>query len=188
MAKYKARFFATPNDFREWLAANHETAVELIVGYHRKGTGKPSMTWPESVDEALCFGWIDGIRRTIDETSYSVRFTPRRKGSVWSAVNIARVKALTEEGRMQAKGLAAFAPVVEGKAKTYSYERRVAGLDEESIKLFRKNKKAWEFFEKQPPGYRKLISWWVTSAKKDETRRARLEKLIAASAEGKRIR
>ena len=188
MATGRPRFFATPGKFREWLAANHETAVELIVGYHRKATGKPSMTWPESVDEALCFGWIDGIRRSIDETSYSSRFTPRRKGSVWSAVNVARVKVLTEEGRMQTKGLAAFAAVVEGKAKTYSYEKREAGLDEASKARFQKNAKAWAFFEKQPPGSCKLISWWVTSAKKEETRRTRLEKLIAASAEGKRLR
>ena len=188
MAKGKARFFATSEQFREWLAANHETAAELIVGYHRKGTGKPSMTWPESVDEALCFGWIDGIRRSIDETSYSIRFTPRRKGSVWSAVNISRVKALTEEGRMHPNGLAAFSPVVEGKAKTYSYQLLAAELDEASKTLFQKNTRAWTFFQKQPPGYRKLISWWVTSAKKVETRRTRLEKLIAASAEGKRLR
>ena len=188
MAKGKPRFFATPEKFREWLSANHETAVELIVGYHRVGTDRPSMTWPESVDEALCFGWIDGIRRTIDETSYSIRFTPRRKGSVWSAVNIARVKALTEQGRMHPNGLAAFAAVVEGKAKTYSYERLKAELDDASRKLFQKNAKAWAFFEKQPPGYRKLISWWVTSAKREDTRRSRLEKLIAISAEGKRLR
>jgi uncharacterized protein YdeI (YjbR/CyaY-like superfamily) len=188
LAKGKPRFFATPEKFREWLAANHETAVELIVGYHRKGTGKPSMTWPESVDEALCFGWIDGIRRTIDETSYSIRFTPRRKGSVWSAVNIGRVKVLTEAGRMHANGLAAFAPVAAGRAKTYSYKRLAAELDDECKTRFRKNLKAWSFFEKQPPSYRKLISWWVTSAKKEETRLTRLERLIAASAEGKRLR
>lgn len=188
MASTKPRFFATPKKFREWLAANHETAVELVVRYHRKESGKASMTWPESVDEALCFGWIDGIRRTIDETSYSIRFTPRRKGSVWSAVNVGRIKVLTEEGRMHARGLAAFAVVEEGKAKIYSYENRAAELDEAGQKLFRKNAKAWSFFEKQPPSYRKVISWWVTSAKKEETRISRLERLIAASADGKRLR
>ena len=146
------------------------------------------MTWPESVDEALCVGWIDGIRKSMDAESYMIRFTPRRRGSIWSAVNIGRVKALTNEKRMRPAGLNAFADRRENRSGIYSYEQRTEQLPEPFAGLLRGNKKAWEFFQAQPPSYRKTIGWWVVSAKQDETRRKRLEKLIAESAAGRRLR
>jgi uncharacterized protein YdeI (YjbR/CyaY-like superfamily) len=181
-------FFATPADFGRWLGKNHATARELWVGFYRKHTGRASITWPESVDEALCVGWIDGIRKGIDAESYMIRFTPRRRGSIWSAVNIGRVEALTRENRVLPAGLAAFALRVENKSGIYAYEQRSEQLPEPYAGLLRGNRKAWEFFQAQPPGYRKTIGWWVVSAKRDETRRKRLEKLIAESAAGRRLR
>ncbi len=184
----QATFFATPKDFRAGLRKNHATAPELWVGFHKKHTGRPSITWPGSVDEALCVGWIDGLRRTIDEDTYQIRFTPRRRGSNWSVVNIERVKVLTNEKRIQPAGLAAFAARVENKSGIYAYEQRSENLPEPDASLLRKNTAAWKFFQAQPPSYRKTIGWWVTSAKQAETRRRRLEKLIAASAAGRRLR
>jgi uncharacterized protein YdeI (YjbR/CyaY-like superfamily) len=183
----KPRFFRTPADFRKWLKQNHATAPELWVGFYKKDSGKPSIIWPESVDEALCFGWIDGIRKTIDAVSYQIRFTPRRVTSVWSAVNIKRVAVLTAESRMQPAGLKAFAARRENKSGIYSYEQRRAQLEEPYQRMLKKNKAAWDFFQAQPPWYRKQIGWWVVSAKKEETRLQRLEKLIATSARGKRL-
>lgn len=183
----KVTFFRTPSDFRKWLKQNRVTAPELWVGYYKKGSGKPTITWPESVDEALCFGWIDGIRQRVDELSYKIRFTPRRKTSVWSAINIKRVEVLTAEGRMQPVGLKAFEARRENKSGIYAYEQRRAQLEEPYGGMLRKNKAAWNFFETQAPWYRKQISWWVVSAKKEETRRARLQKLIEQSARGKRL-
>jgi uncharacterized protein YdeI (YjbR/CyaY-like superfamily) len=184
-----ATFFPTPRDFRAWLKAHHAEAGELLVGYYKKESGRPSLTWPESVDEALSFGWIDGVRRRIDDVSYSIRFTPRRKGSTWSAINIRRVAVLTKEGRMHAAGLAAFSRRSKKKSGIYSYEQRdQARLDPPHEKQFKANKKAWAFFQAQPPGYRQLAIYWIVSAKKDETRRARLGTLIEASAEKRRIR
>jgi uncharacterized protein YdeI (YjbR/CyaY-like superfamily) len=183
----KIEFFATPADFRKWLEQNHQTAKELLVGYYKKGSGRPSMTWPESVDEALCFGWIDGIRRNVDEESYSIRFTPRRASSTWSAVNIGRVKELSEKGLMQPAGLAAFAARKESKSGIYSYEQRSAELVEPYAKKFRENKAAWELYQAQPASYRKAANWWVLSAKKEETRQKRLETLIEISAQGRRL-
>lgn len=180
-------FFATPAKFRAWLKKHHASATELLVGFHRVDSGKPSLTWPQSVDEALCFGWIDGVRKRRDEQSYTIRFTPRRKGSIWSTINIGRVEVLTAEGRMQPAGLAAYAARRADRSEVYAYEQRSAELGEASARIFRKNRKAWAFFESQPPFYRKRACWWVESAKKEETRLARLEKLIALSAEGKRI-
>ncbi|MEO7723323.1 MAG: YdeI/OmpD-associated family protein [Chthoniobacterales bacterium] len=184
----EATFFATPEDLRGWLRKNHAFARELWVGFYKKHTGRPSITWPESVDEALCVGWIDGIRKTIDEESYQIRFTARRRGSIWSAVNIRRVEVLTQEKRMGPTGLAAFAGRIENKSCIYAYEQRSEKLSEPYAGLFRKNKAAWKFFKAQPPSYRKTIGWWVESAKQEETRRKRLAKLIAASAEGRRLR
>ncbi len=143
--------------------------------------------WPESVDEALCVGWIDGIRKRIDEASYMIRFTPRRRGSIWSAVNIKRVEMLTNEQRMQPAGLAAFAARVENKSGIYSYEQRSEQLPELCASTLRKNPAAWKFFQAQPPSYRKAIGWWVVSAKKEETRRQRLQKLIARAARRERL-
>ena len=181
------RFFKTPADFRHWLQRHHATTDELLVGYYKRNSGTPSITWPESVDEALCFGWIDGVRRRLDEERYTIRFTPRRKGSTWSAVNIARVAALTEQGRMQPAGLAAFEARREDRSTLYSYERRPTDLGEPYAGLMKKNARAWRFFSEQPPSYRKVVTWWIVSAKREETRLRRLEKLVAFSAKGERI-
>jgi uncharacterized protein YdeI (YjbR/CyaY-like superfamily) len=184
----KPRFFKTQADFRAWLEKNHATKTELLVGFHKKSSGKPSITWPESVDAALCFGWIDGVRRTIDETSYTIRFTPRRRGSNWSVVNIARAKALIRAGLMTPAGLAEFERRSEEKARSYSYEREHAELGAEYEGIFRKNEKAWQFFTSRPPSYRKAVTWWVISAKKEETRRRRLDALIDDSGSGRLVR
>ncbi len=177
-------FFATPLALRKWFAKNHESATELWVGFYKRDTGKPSITWPESVDEALCVGWIDGIRKSLGDESYMIRFTPRRPGSVWSAVNIKRIAVLEKEGRMLAAGREAFGKRREYRSAIYSYEQRPQELPEPYASRFSKNKKAWSFFQAQIPSYRKTITWWVLSAKKEETRRQRLDALIAMSARG----
>ena len=183
----KAVYFRSAAEFRKWLGAHHATTTELLVGYHRKGSGTPSMTWPESVDEALCFGWIDGVRKRVDETRYTIRFTPRRKGSNWSLINVNRVKDLIARKRMKPAGLAAFAARVTRKTGLYTYENRPVELAEEYARALRRVAGAWAFFQAQPPSYRKLANWWITSAKKEETRQKRLARLIADSARGKRI-
>jgi uncharacterized protein YdeI (YjbR/CyaY-like superfamily) len=183
----KPKFFKTPSDFREWLAAHHANSKELLVGFYKKDSGKPSITWPESVDEALCFGWIDGIRRRIDDESYSIRFSPRRTSSTWSAINIARAKELSGEGRMAPAGAKAFAARKENRSGIYSYEQRSAELIEPYAGKLRRNKAAAKFFASQPPSYRKAANWWVVSAKQEETRLRRLEQLIALSAAGQTI-
>jgi uncharacterized protein YdeI (YjbR/CyaY-like superfamily) len=183
----KPEFFQTPADFRNWLGKNHATATELWVGFYTKDSGKPSITWPESVGQALCFGWIDGIRKRVDEISYQIRFTPWRRGSIWSAINIKRAKELVRQKQMRPTGLKAFAARIENKSGVYSYEQRKTDLEEPYAKLLKKNKAASNFFEKQPPSYRKMIGWWIVSAKKEETRIARLAKLISESAQGKRL-
>ena len=185
----KPTFFATPADFRKWFEKNHDTAPELLVGFYKKGSGRPSITWPESVDEALCFGWIDGIRRSIDAESYSIRFTPRRARSIWSNVNTKRVAELTKQGRMHATGLKAFAARDPKRSGIYLFEQRQRDmtLDPALEAQFRKNKKAWKFFEAQPPGYRRIGSLYVMSAKKEETRLKRLATLMKESAAGRRI-
>ena len=180
-------YFRSAADFRKWLAAHHAKETELLVGFHKKGSGTPSMTWPESVDEALCFGWIDGVRKRVDEERYTIRFTPRRTRSNWSLINVNRVKELIALERMNPPGLAAFEARVAKKTGIYAYENRPTELDEACARALRKNRKAWEFFQAQPPSYRKRASWWITSAAKDETRQKRLAKLIALSAAGKRI-
>jgi len=181
-------FFATPDEFRAWLEAHHGTETELVVGFHKKGSGRPSITWPESVDQALCFGWIDGIRRSLDEESYTIRFTPRKPRSTWSAVNINRARELIDEGLMRPAGLAAFEARADDRSAIYSYEQRhSAVLPPEMEERFRANRAAWRFFEAQPPSYRKTAIYWVTSAKKVETRQKRLTTLIEDSANGRRI-
>jgi uncharacterized protein YdeI (YjbR/CyaY-like superfamily) len=180
-------FFATSADLRAWLKANHATAAEVLVGFHRKGSGRPSITWPEAVDEALCVGWIDGVRRSLDETSYTIRFTPRRKGSIWSAVNIGRVAALREAGLMQPSGEAAFEARKDAKSAIYAYERPPARLDAEAEASFRASGAAWDWFHAQAPSYRRTATYWVTSAKRPETRARRLATLIEDSAAGRRI-
>lgn len=181
------RFFQTPAKFGAWLEKNHESATELWVGFYRKDSGKRSITWPESVDEALRFGWIDGIRKTVDDVSYVIRFTPRKPTSVWSRVNIAKVEALIAANRMAPAGLAAYARRTPERSGIYSFEREHATFDAECERAFRRNKVAWKFFEAQPPGYRRLATFYVTSAKKQETRARRLAALIECSAKGQRI-
>jgi uncharacterized protein YdeI (YjbR/CyaY-like superfamily) len=183
----KAKFFRAPSDFRAWLEKNHATATELLVGFYKKGSGKPSITWPESVGEALCFGWIDGVRRRVDDESYTIRFSPRRPRSIWSAVNIKMARELVDGGRMQAAGLKAFEARQEYRSGIYSYEQRQPRFDEPYASKLRKNKTAWAFFQAQPAGYRKMVCWHVVSAKKEETRLQRLEKLMEASAQGRRL-
>jgi uncharacterized protein YdeI (YjbR/CyaY-like superfamily) len=180
-------FFKSQSDFRKWLEKHHSTEKELLVGYYKKSSGRPSITWPESVDEALCFGWIDGIRRTIDEISYTIRFTPRKPSSTWSAININRAQELVDQGLMRPAGLKAFQARKEYKSGIYSYEQRSDKLPEPYEKRLKQNKSAWSFLQAQPPGYRKTAGWWVVSAKREETRLTRLKKLIEESAQGRRI-
>ncbi len=183
----KPTYFRSPSEFREWLEQHHDKADELLVGYHKKGSGKPSMTWPESVDEALCFGWIDGIRKSIDEARYTIRFTPRKRGSVWSSVNIKRAEALIKQGLMRPAGLKAYQARKENKSGIYSYEQRSVELPEPYDRLLKANEAAWSFVQTQPASYRKAVCWWIVSAKKEETRLRRLEKLTAYSAQGQRL-
>jgi uncharacterized protein YdeI (YjbR/CyaY-like superfamily) len=182
-------YFATPAQFRSWLEAHHETEPELLVGFHKKATGVPSITWPESVDEALCFGWIDGVRRTIDDDRYTIRFTPRRRGSNWSAVNVKKVAQLTRQGRMQPVGLRAYEARSESRTGVYSFEQsREPHLTEEQERTFRADAEAWTFFSCAPPSYRRAATWWVISAKHEATRERRLGQLIEDSRAGRRIK
>ena len=183
----KPHFFATPEKFRNWLEKNHDKESGLLVGFFRRDSGRPSMTWSESVDAAISFGWIDGVRKRFDHISYTIRFSRRRSRSVWSAINIAKAKELIRRGLMHAAGLAAFERRDEKKSAIYSYERAAASFSAADEKRFRANKKAWKFFSEQPPGYRKIMTYYVVSPKKAETRAKRLEKLIDASAKGKRL-
>ncbi|HXW03656.1 MAG TPA: YdeI/OmpD-associated family protein, partial [Vicinamibacterales bacterium] len=183
----KPRFFATAADLRAWFDRHAESARELWVGYYKRSTGRRSVTWSESVDEALCVGWIDGIRRSLDAARYVNRFTPRRKGSVWSAVNIRKAEQLIREGRMRAAGLAAFEARRENRSGIYSYEQRRDRLEPPYEGLLRKQKAAWVFFQSQPASYRKAVGWWVVSAKREETRLRRLEQLIDDSTQGRRV-
>jgi uncharacterized protein YdeI (YjbR/CyaY-like superfamily) len=184
-----ATFFATPKEWRRWLEKHHATASELSVGFYKKGSGRPSITWPEAVDEALCFGWIDGVRRTIDDESYRIRFTPRRPRSIWSAVNVKRVAALTAEGRMAEAGLRAFKARTEARTAIYSFEQKSEPtLSPADAKRLRANAAAWRFFAAQPPSYRRPATWWVVSAKQAATRERRLATLISDSAAGRRIK
>lgn len=179
-------FFATEAAFRRWLAANHEKKDELLVGFWKKGTGKPSIDWPQARDQALCFGWIDGIRRSVDEESYTIRFTPRRRGSIWSTVNVGRYEALTAAGQMTSAGVRAYE---ENKARSgvYAYERETASLAAEEETEFRRHPAAWTFWEKTPPGRRRTLLHWVTSAKRPETRAKRLAELIEGCAAGRKM-
>jgi uncharacterized protein YdeI (YjbR/CyaY-like superfamily) len=182
------RFFDRPQAFRAWLEKNGMNTESLLVGFHRVHTRKPCMTWPESVDEALCFGWIDGVRTSLGDDAYTVRFSPRREGSIWSAINIAKASVLRTRGRMRPAGLEAFAKRTERKSVVYSYEQRgIAVLTPAERRLFRSEKTAWSFFQATSPGYRKVILHWITTAKRAETRERRLAKLIDASGRGRRL-
>jgi uncharacterized protein YdeI (YjbR/CyaY-like superfamily) len=181
-------FFATPADFRTWLERHHESQSELIVGFHKRGSGRPSIGWPDAVGQALCFGWIDGVRRRINDSSYSIRFTPRKARSTWSAVNIKRMKELVEEGLVAPAGLAAFERRADDRTAIYSYEqRKAARLEPDQERRLRTDERAWAFFEAQPPSYRRAAIHWVTSAKKPETRERRLTQLIECSAAGRTV-
>ena len=180
-------FFRKPADFRAWLDRNHERVSELWVGFYKRDSGKPSITWPESVDEALCVGWIDGIRKSIDDVSYVIRFTPRKPVSIWSDVNIAKVKQLIEQGRMRPAGIAAWERRDEKQSGIYAFERKAATFSAEALQQFKVHETAWRFFEAQPPGYRRLAAHYVSSAKREDTRVRRLAVLIERSARGERI-
>ena len=179
-------FFPTEADFRRWLAANHETAPELLVGFWKKGSGKPSIDWPQARDQALCFGWIDGLRKSLGEDAYTIRFTPRRKGSIWSKVNVERFEELKAAGQMTAAGEAAYERD-KHRSGVYSYEKPLASLSPEEEAMFRVNKRAWADWEARPAGYRRSALGWVTGAKRAETRAKRLAELIEVSAEGRRL-
>jgi uncharacterized protein YdeI (YjbR/CyaY-like superfamily) len=187
MKKSTPSFFKNQSSFHKWLEKNHDKFSELTVGFYKVNSEKLSFTYKEALDEALCFGWIDGIRKSIDEESYTIRFTPRNPKSIWSAVNIKRIKELKELGLMQSAGLKVFEQRDVRKSNLYSFERENVKLTDIYEKQFRKNKKAWSFFEAQPPSYRKPAMWWVMSAKQEETRLKRLETLIADSEKGLRI-
>ena len=185
----KPIFFPSPAAWRAWLEEHHAETEELWVGFYKKSSGKPSITWPESVDGALCFGWIDGVRKSVDEISYVIRFTPRRARSIWSAVNIKRLGELTKQELMHPAGLKAFERRTGNRSEIYSYEQRKgAKLSAAYEKQFRANKKAWDFFRAQPPSYQRTANWWVISAKKEETRSRRLARLIKDSEQQRSIR
>ena len=177
-------FFASQSDFRKWLQKNHKKESEVLVGFYKVGSGKPSMTWSQSVDEALCFGWIDGVRKSIDNDSYQIRFTPRKPGSNWSAVNIKKIEELTKKGLMQPAGHAAFEKRIESKSGIYSFEKEETELTPDFKKQFKANKKAWEYFQTLAPSYRKISTHWVMSAKQESTRKKRLNQLITDSKVG----
>jgi len=183
----KPKFFRTPAAFRAWLQRHHGSAAELLVGFYKRGAGTPSITWPEAVDEALCYGWIDGIRRRLDERCYTIRFTPRRPGSIWSAVNIRRARALATEGRMAAAGHKAFEARRPNRSGRYSYEQRPRRLVAPYAGMLSRNAAARKFFLAQIPSYRRAATWWVLSAKKEETRLKRARTLIELSARDKQI-
>ncbi len=174
-------YFRSPADFGRWLDKNHARRTELWVGYYKKETGRPSLTWSESVDEALCFGWIDGVRKSVDSRRYTMRFTPRRPGSNWSAINIRKVKALIAFGRMRPAGLAAFRARRSERSGVYSFEQAAPKLPAAYERILRKNAAAWAFFRTRTDWYRRMTSWWIVSAKREETRRRRLDVLITSS-------
>jgi uncharacterized protein YdeI (YjbR/CyaY-like superfamily) len=188
LAQVKPTFFAKPAELRDWLERNHATANELLIGFYKRGSGKPSITWQELVDEELCYGWIDGVRKGIDDISYANRITPRTPRSTWSAINIARAKELIRLGRMRPAGLKAFERRTDERSAIYSYEQRKnARLDPAAERSFRGKRKAWTFFEAQPASYRRAAIWWVISAKREETRQKRLATLIGDSQNGRTI-
>lgn len=180
------KFFTTPEKFRQWLEKNHDRAGELLLGFHKKDSGKKSITYGQALDEALCFGWIDGVRKSLNETSYTIRFTPRKPKSIWSLVNVNHVERLKKEGRMAEPGLRAYALRDPERTGIYAFENRPREFSPEFESKFRANKKAWEFFQSEPPSIRKVCIFWVMSAKKEETRVRRLEQLIESSAQGLR--
>jgi uncharacterized protein YdeI (YjbR/CyaY-like superfamily) len=183
----KPTYFPTPADFRTWLTENHAHHTELFVGFHKKASNKPSITYPEAVDQALCFGWIDGVRKSVSSTSYIVRFTPRKPKSYWSKINTKRANELIQQGLMQPPGAKVFAARDQATTKRYSFEREAAQLTPAYAKQFRSNAKAWTFFRSQAPYYQRVATFWVVSAKQEATRQRRLQTLIATSAQSRRL-
>jgi uncharacterized protein YdeI (YjbR/CyaY-like superfamily) len=183
----KPIFFSSPAEFRKWLTANHTKATELLVGFHKVGSGKPSLTWPQAVDEALCYGWIDSVGKSLGAHSYTIRFTPRRPRSFWSNKNIASATRLTKAGRMRAAGRKAFAARTDERSGAYSFEKEEIVFDALLAKRFRASRAAWDFFGAQPPGYQKTMRHWVMSAKHEETRIKRLSRIIEMSAKKQRV-
>jgi uncharacterized protein YdeI (YjbR/CyaY-like superfamily) len=183
----KVKFFKSSSQFRTWLEKNHGNTPELWLGFYKRSSGKGGITYREALDQALCFGWIDGVRKGLDDVSYTTRFTPRRRNSNWSLVNIERVRYLQERGLMMPAGLKAFDERDEAKARSYSYEQRFPKLDRASQTKFKANPKAWEFFQSQPESYKRTATWWVMSAKRQETRSKRLATLIDDSKRELRI-
>ena len=181
------KFFATPAKWRAWLEKNHAKVTELWVGFYKKDSGRPSITWPESVDQALCFGWIDGLRKSLGDESYMIRFTPRKPTSIWSAINIRRATELAADGQMAPAGEKAFAARSENRSGIYSYEQRTSEMPPEFEGPLKANAAAWKFWRAQTPGYRKVVGWWIVSAKQDVTRQRRLARLIEDSANGRTI-
>ena len=181
------KFFPTQDDFRKWLKKHHSKESELLVGFYKKASGMPSMTWSESVDQALCFGWIDSIRKSIDEKRYSIRFTPRKPTSIWSAVNIRKVGVLKKKGLMYEAGLIAFGLRKKDKSRIYSFESEIKELPIDFLRRFQQHAGAWSFFLAQPASYRKVAMHWILSAKQESTQMARLEKVILASGKGIRL-
>ena len=181
-------FFGDAAALRRWFAGYAHTEKVLVAGLMKKGTGVASITWQESVDEALCVGWIDGVRHRVDDKSYKIRFTPRRPGSHWSNINIRRMAALRKAGRMKAAGLKAFAARSHAKSGRASYEqKKPARLSPQDVKFFKRNSIAWKYYDALPPGYRHTVTWWVTSARKPETRKKRLQRLVESCAKGRRL-
>jgi len=180
-------FFKTPSTFRKWLQRHHSAKNELWVGFYKVGSGHQSITWPESVDEALCVGWIDGVRKRIDDGAYAIRFSPRKPGSSWSTKNIRRMHELIAQGRANDAGIAAFEARRENRSGVYSYESRPTEFEDRYALRFRSNTRAWEYFHEQPPSYRRAAIWWVVSARREETRERRFAALIDDSAAGRRI-
>jgi uncharacterized protein YdeI (YjbR/CyaY-like superfamily) len=176
--RMKVKFFSSAEQFRKWIERNHETATELIVGFHKKASGKKSITYSEALDEALCFGWIDGVRRNIDQISYSIRFSPRKPNSIWSLININHVERLKNQRRMRPAGLAVFARRNPRRIGVYSFENAPLKFSPAYEKKFRQNKTAWKFFDQQPPSFTRVAIFWVMSAKKEETQMRRLLQLI----------
>lgn len=184
----KPTFFPTQSDFRKWLEKNHDKGKELLVGFYKVTSGKQSISWPQSVDEAICFGWIDGIRKSIDEESYSIRFTPRKPSSIWSSVNIKKVEELAKKGLMHSSGIAAFSKRQEKKSAIYSYEKEPETLSKLFLKKFKANKKAWSYFHAMAPSYQRSCVHWVMTAKQEPTKIRRLKELIDDSERGRKIK
>ncbi len=183
----KPIFFLSQLEFRKWLKKYHKKETELLVGYYKVGSGKPSMTWSQSVDEALCFGWIDGIRKSIDGESYSIRFTPRNVTSIWSTINIKKVKELTRQGLMHPAGLEVYRNRKKEKSGVYSFESGSKKFSKKFERKFKANKKGWDFFTKQAPSYKKMIIHWIMSAKQEKTQLSRFEKIMIESEKQKRL-